>query len=296
MELWILLGIASSFAFGSLSIIDRYFLQKEKNLAHPMVFAVTTSITSALVVTPVFFLSGTAFSITRELLLLSFLIAGISTVSRYMYYFALRNGEASYIAPFAKFMTVFSVIFGFLFLGESISLMLILGSALIFIGGYFVLEKQNSVWIYLPRIDLPVILTIGYSLLVSLRSVVDTIVVKAYPLLLVMLLTRYTNVITDSTLTFSMRKEETFRFFRHLKEDKKSLAIFLLRGTISILAFITFYYALSKGLLSKVMPLANIDTLVVAFFAVLFLGEKIGKQRALGTILTIIGAALVALG
>lgn len=296
MELFLLLGIISAIGFAALSIIDRYFLAKEKTLVHPIIFGATTTYVYVIIMTALFFLFGNRFLLDRHVLLLILPIALLATLSRYGYYYALHHAEASYIAPFMKLITIFSVIAAYLFLGEPLSGTLMSGALLIFLGGYFILEKQNKKWFHIPRFDLAVLLTILYAVFVSLRGVFDKIAVKAYEPFLVILLVQYSLTLVDTVLVFLFRRKEFVPFVERVWAKKKLLGIFVLKCGLFLATFLSFYTGLKTGLLSKTLPLANTDALFVAVFAVLLLNERMTKQRIVGTILTIAGAVLVGLG
>jgi len=76
--------------------------------------------------------------------------------------------------------------------------------------------------------------------------------------------------------------------------DIKTVFIFSATGLIAgLLAMLTYFFALKKGAVSQIVPLAATYPLVTALLSILILGEQITPLRLMGTTLIIIGVWFV---
>src|SRR3989338_3357753 len=144
VENWILFGVLAAIGFGGLYTIDRSFVGELHRNIKPFSYATFATGVSALFLSVLMILLHGTPKITLELIKYSLLIGAIGALASACYYYALRNAEASYVAPMTKISVIFSILLGAYFFGESISIYVQICAILIFLGSYLIIEKQSK--------------------------------------------------------------------------------------------------------------------------------------------------------
>jgi len=75
----------------------------------------------------------------------------------------------------------------------------------------------------------------------------------------------------------------------------KAALFVVLAGVAGALSWIFYFWALKIGKASQIAPLDRLSVVFVIVLAALFLGEKIAWKTAIGTLLMVAGAILIAL-
>lgn len=76
----------------------------------------------------------------------------------------------------------------------------------------------------------------------------------------------------------------------------RSYGIIFLIGILFFMAILFMYYALVKGYASTVIPLINLNTVIVVILAVLILKEKLSPSTSAGIVLSVIAIYLLSNG
>jgi bacterial/archaeal transporter family protein len=76
----------------------------------------------------------------------------------------------------------------------------------------------------------------------------------------------------------------------------RGLVFLVLSGIATGASWLCYFRALKLGDAAQVAPLDKLSVVLVAIFAVIFLGEKLAIREALGIVLVAVGAILVATG
>jgi len=74
------------------------------------------------------------------------------------------------------------------------------------------------------------------------------------------------------------------------------LRLHLLRGSVTALMGLTFFYALTLLPLAEAIALAFIAPLIALYLAAIWLGEKVGRPAILASLLGLVGVVAIALG
>ena len=77
--------------------------------------------------------------------------------------------------------------------------------------------------------------------------------------------------------------------------NKKSLFYIFLGGLAGAASWVFYFFALQYGKASQVAPIDRLSVVFVIVFAAVILGEKVSLQAAVGTMLVVIGAIIIAL-
>ena len=83
------------------------------------------------------------------------------------------------------------------------------------------------------------------------------------------------------------------KWINPLKIDKKSLTFLLLSGLATGASWLCYFRALKIGEASKVAPVDKLSLILVAVFAVLFLGERPSIRDWTGIVLVAIGVLVL---
>jgi bacterial/archaeal transporter family protein len=76
----------------------------------------------------------------------------------------------------------------------------------------------------------------------------------------------------------------------------RALVFLVLSGIATGASWLCYFRALKLGDAAQVAPLDKMSVVLVAIFAVIFLGEKLAIREALGIVFVAVGAVLVATG
>jgi bacterial/archaeal transporter family protein len=133
METWILYAIASMFFAGFTSILAKYGLQ---NVNADLGLGIRTT-TIFFIITVFVLATGKTKDIelitSKQLLLL--IASGITTTLSWIFYYrAMKDGLVSYVAAIDKASIVITLVLSFILFKEPMSVKVICGASLIFIG------------------------------------------------------------------------------------------------------------------------------------------------------------------
>ena len=292
MENWILFGVLAAIGFGGLYTIDRSFVGSINKNIKPFSYATVATGISAIFLSILMLLTFGAPKITIEIIKYSLIIGTFGFLASTCYYYALRNAEASYVAPMTKLSVLLTVIFGALFFDETLTPYVISGALLIFIGSYLITEKQNGngKWFYWPKPNFALLLVILTALFWSIRTVFDKTAVATSAPIVIAVFSTYFRWLIDFILGTTVQKQSTIEFLGLLKENRKWVAYLAIRGMFSMVALASFYFAVQQGVISRVYPLINIDAFFAVIFGALFLNEKETYKRLIGSGIVIAGA------
>lgn len=93
-----------------------------------------------------------------------------------------------------------------------------------------------------------------------------------------------------SVLLFTNKLRDTLTIFK----DSKAFLFIFLSGLAGALSWLFYFMALKVGEVSKVVPIDRLSIVFAILLAVLILGEKLDIKTALGTLVMVIGAILIA--
>ena len=133
METWILYAILSMIFAGLTSVLAKYGLQ---NIHPDLGLGIRTTTIFILIASINIFtdkIKGFSSLTTTELLLL--VCSGITTTLSWLFYYrAMKDGLVSYVAAIDKASIVITLTLSFIILKEPVTLKILLGAGLIFIG------------------------------------------------------------------------------------------------------------------------------------------------------------------
>ncbi|MFC1803099.1 EamA family transporter [Thermoproteota archaeon] len=205
---------------------------------------------------------------------------------------AYETGDLSIVYPVARSSPVFVTIAAFLFLGEDISIWGVVGIFVIFFGVYILHLKGLS----MEDITGPIkYLSTGssrYAILAAFGTTVYSIsdklgVTSVDPLLYAFWLGFFiTGMLTITTLyRKGIKKLKT--------ELKGSITKITLAGVLMKGGYIMVLYSMSLAQVSYILAIRQISIVLGALIGVLFLKEKYGKIRIIGSIIIFLGVYIL---
>ncbi|MFH1179894.1 MAG: GRP family sugar transporter [Candidatus Bathyarchaeota archaeon] len=255
-------------------------------------FMLLLNITSLTLFLPLFYLILP--EIYFPISILPYLI--ISGVSETLYFLGLgkayETGDLSLVYPVARSSPVFVTLAAFLFLGENITTPGIIGILVIFIGVYILHLKG------LTRQDLSGPLkylkssSSRYALLAALGTTIYSItdklgVTTVDPILYAFWL----GFFVTGMLTITIIYRRGFKLIRD--ELSGNLPRITIAGILMKGGYMMVLYAMSLAQVSYILALRQISVVLGALMGVIFLGEKYGRVRIIGSLIIFIGVYIL---
>lgn len=250
------------------------------------------NITSLILFIPVFYLILPEIYFPPSIL--PYLL--VSGVAETLYFLGLgkayEDGDLSLVYPVARSSPVFVTLAAFLFLGERITAFGVLGILVIFFGVYILHLKGLS------RSDLAGPLkylktgSSRYALLAAFGTTVYSIsdklgVTTVNPLLY----SFWLGFFITGMLTVTIIYRRGIKLVR--EEVKTGLLSITMSGMLMKGGYMMVLYAMSLAQVSYILALRQISVVLGALMGVVFLGEKYGRVRVIGSIIIFIGVYIL---
>ena len=255
-------------------------------------FMLLLNITSLILFLPVFWFILP--EITFPLAILPYLL--ISAGAETLYFLGLgkayETGDLSLVYPVARSSPVFVALAAFLLLGEEITPVGLVGILVIFIGVYVLHLRGLSRQELLAPFDYLRTGSSKYALLAALGTTIYSISDKLG-------VTTVDPLLYSFWLGFSVTGMLTIAIIkrRGMTRIREELRVNLPRITVSGIlmkgGYMMVLYAMSLAQVSYILALRQISVVLGALMGVVFLGEKYGKVRIIGSIIIFIGVYIL---
>ena len=284
--MWILYAFGSAFFAGATSILAKIGV---KDIDSHVATAIRTIVVLIFSWIMVFIVGsqGTIGNISGKAL--TFLIlSGFATGASWLCYFkALQLGDVNKVVPIDKSSTILTMVLAFIFLGENITINMVVGMIGIGIGTYLMIQKKESIekvvkgkaWLVYALLS---------AIFASLTSILGKVGIENVESNLGTAIRTIVVLIMAWIIVFATKKQSDVK-----KIDKKSLLFLILSGIATGASWLCYYKALQDGLASIVVPIDKLSILVTVLFAYIFLKEKLSKKSLLGLILIVVGTLLL---
>ena len=145
---WFVFAIAAQFFYTASAFIDRFLIEKRvKDAISLSIIGGTVSFIVGLVILA--FRNFPNFPIEQIILVI---IAGaLFEISLFPYYKAMAIDDPSRVVPLYQTIPIFVLLFSFIFLGESLSLVQLAGFALVLFGGFMLSIKKPGLGVFKLR-------------------------------------------------------------------------------------------------------------------------------------------------
>lgn len=286
MFIWIVYALGSAFFAGVTSILAKIGIKDVDSHVATAIRTIVVLIFSWLMV----FIVGSQSTIATidGKTFLFLILSGLATGASWLCYFkALQLGDVNKVVPIDKSSTILTMILAFIFLGENITINMIIGMIGIAIGTYLMIQKKEMVekqtkgraWLIYALLS---------ALFASLTSILGKVGIENVESNLGTAIRTIVVLIMAWGIVFVTKKQE------HIKKiDKKSLIFIVLSGIATGASWICYYRALQDGVASIVAPIDKLSILLTIIFAYVFLKEKLSKKSLIGLGLIVIGTLLL---
>ena len=285
-NMWILYAFGSAFFAGATSILAKIGV---KDIDSHVATAIRTIVVLIFSWIMVFIVGsqGTIGNISGKTL--TFLIlSGFATGASWLCYFkALQLGDVNKVVPIDKSSTILTMVLAFIFLGENITINMVVGMIGIGIGTYLMIQKKESIekvvkgkaWLVYALLS---------AIFASLTSILGKVGIENVESNLGTAIRTIVVRIMAWIIVFATKKQSDVK-----KIDKKSLLFLILSGIATGASWLCYYKALQDGLASIVVPIDKLSILVTILFAYVFLKEKLSKKSIVGLVLIVVGTLIL---
>ena len=221
--------------------------------------------------------------------LLFLILSGISTGASWLCYFeAIKLGEINKVVPIDKTSTFLTIILAMIFLGEPISLIIIIAIILMIIGTYLMVTKKeksktltNNKWL---------IFAVLSSIFASLTAILGKIGIENIESNL------GTAIRTGIVLIMAWIVVLATKKLKHLKKiGKKDMLFIALSGISTGASWLCYFRALQEGFASVVVPIDKLSIVITVVFSYIVFKEKLQKKALIGLLLLVSGTLLLVL-
>ena len=285
--MWIMYAFASALFAGLTAILAKIGIKNVDSNVATTIRTVIILIFAWLMV----FVVGSQNMITSisSNTLLFLVLSGLATGASWICYFkALQLGDVNKVAPIDKSSTILTMLLAFIFLGESITFIKMVGLVAIGIGTYLMITKKNIVQNQVKSQSEPQVKWMIYAVLsavfASLTSILGKIGIVGVESNLGTAIRTIVVLIMAWVVVFMTNKQ---REIKHI--DKRSLIFICLSGVTTGVSWLCYYKALQDGQASVVVPIDKLSILVTVVFSYVCLKEKLTKKSFTGLVFIVTG-------
>lgn len=286
--MWLIYALGSAFFAGVTSILAKCGIRKTDSNVATAVRTIVVLLFSWVMV----WVAGSGGQIIdisgRTLLFL--LLSGAATGASWLCYFhALQIGDINKVVPVDKSSTVLTILLALIFLGEGISLLKALATAVIAAGIFLMIERKETEKKIRHRKAGWLVYAVGSAFFASLTAILGKVGISGVESNLGTAVRTCVVLIMAWVMVFVTGKQ---REVRHI--DKKELRFICLSGIATGASWLCYYRALQEGPASVVTPVDKLSVLVTVAFSYFVFGEKLSKKSLAGLVLLTSGTVAMA--
>lgn len=283
METWVLFAFASAVFAGITGVLAKIGL---KNVDSNLATALRTVVVLIFAWAVVFLVGsqGTISEISNHTLLF-LILSGVATgVSWLCYFKAIQIGSVNKVTPIDKSSTILTMILAFIFLGENITWIMLLGMLVMGLGTYMMIQKspgeqepetQRRGWIFYASLS---------AVFAALTSIFGKVGIEDVESNLGTAIRTVVVLIMACSIVFAQKKH------REIPRMTRNNWTFIgLSGMATGLSWLCFYHALQNGPASIVVPIDKLSIVFTVAFAYMLLKERLSLRAALGLLLLTAG-------
>lgn len=293
--MWILFAFGSALFAGITAILAKIGIKRTDSNVATALRTIVVLIFSWLLV----FIDGSYKTIGDLTLtnLLFLILSGLCTGASWLCYFkALQLGDVNKVTPVDKSSTILTMILAFIFLGEKITVFMLIGMICIAIGTVLMLQKRELsdeekekqekneqkhpyAWFFFA---------LGSAFFASLTAILGKVGIQGVDSNLGTAI-RTIVVLVMAWMIVGLQKKTA-----QVKEiDAKSWIFIILSGVSTGLSWLCYYRALQDGYASVVVPIDKLSIVFTVAFSRIFLNEKLSKKAAVGLGLIVAGTLVL---
>lgn len=287
---WVTAAFASAFFAGITSILAKCGIRHTDS-------DVATAIRTCVVLVFAWAMAGISGSIgaigaipAKAWLFLT--LSGLATGASWICYFkALSIGDVNKVVPVDKMSTVLAVLIAIVLFGETGNLAVkLVGTAVITLGTFLMIEKKQSVGVGQKQDRTWLAYALGAAVFAALTSVLAKIGIEGVESnLATAIRTCVVLVMAWAIVAAKGKLEQVARI------DPRELAFLAASGIATGASWLLYYYAIAAGQVSVVVQIDKLSIVVSVLFARLAFNEKLSHRSAIGLFLIVLGTAALAI-
>lgn len=284
--MWIIAAVLSAVFAGLTSILAKCGIKKTSSDLATALRTIVVLIFSWIMV----FVVGSQSTIT-EIQTTSFIfliLSGLATGASWICYFkALSIGEVNKVVPIDKSSTILTVLLAIICFGETSNLAVkLIATVILGVGIFLMVEKKQSD--KKAESKSYIIYAVLSAVFAALTSILAKVGITGVESNLGTAIRTGVVLILSWAIVFAKGKQQELKGL-----DKKELIFIALSGLATGASWLFYYYAISNGIVSVVVPIDKLSILVTVAFSFIVFKEKLSKKAFLGLVLMVAATLLM---
>ncbi len=285
--MWMLLAFGSALFAGITAILAKCGIKNTNSNVATAIRTIVVLLFSILMVLIV----GSAPQITtisaKNWIFL--ILSGLATGASWLCYFrALQIGDVNKVVPIDKSSIILTIILAFIFLGETVSILKVIGVILLGIGTFLMIEKKDIATTETKHDNKWLLFALGSAVFASLTSILGKIGITDIESNLGTAIRTFVVLLMSWMMVIVSKKIHTIKDI-----TMKELFFIVLSGFSTGLSWLCYYKALQDGPASVVVPIDKLSIIVTIVFSWIVFKERLSKKAFGGLLLIVIGTLLM---
>lgn len=218
------------------------------------------------------------------------IFSGFATGFSWLFFYkALAMGDVSKVVPIDKSSVVLTIAFSILFLGEPAKPLVIAGGALIAVGTFLLIGKNEEKKRFTGS-QMYIVYAIVGAVFAALTSILAKIGMEDVDSNLATFLRTIVILLFAWAIVFFQRKQKEMK-----RISKKGYLFLILSGVATGLSWLCYFAAIALGKVSVVAPIDKFSVVLTMLLSFIVLKEKAGKHTIIGGIMITTGTVLLIL-
>ena len=220
--------------------------------------------------------------------LLFIVLSGLATGASWIcFYKGLSLGDVNKVVAIDKSSTIITILLAIVLFNETNHLQIkLISTFLISVGIFLMIEKKNND----RTVDSNKSLIYGFlsAIFASLTSILAKIGIANVDSTLATAIRTVVVLLMAWLVVFLKKKSNLVKNI-----DRKEMLFLVLSAIATLMSWLCYYYAISNGIVSIVVPIDKLSIVGVVVFSYIFFREKLSKKALFGLISLIIGTLLM---
>lgn len=220
--------------------------------------------------------------------LLFIVLSGLATGASWIcYYKGLSLGDVNKVVAIDKSSTIITILLAIVLFNETNHLQIkLISTFLISVGIFLMIEKKSND----KTVDSNKWLIYGFlsAIFASLTSILAKIGIANVDSTLATAIRTVVVLLMAWLVVFLKKKSNLVKNI-----DRKEMLFLVLSAIATLMSWLCYYYAISNGIVSIVVPIDKLSIVGVVVFSYIFFREKLSKKALFGLISLIIGTLLM---
>ena len=220
--------------------------------------------------------------------LLFIVLSGLATGASWIcFYKGLSLGDVNKVVAIDKSSTIITILLAIVLFNETNHLQIkLISTFLISVGIFLMIEKKNND----RTVESNKWLIYGFlsAIFASLTSILAKIGIANVDSTLATAIRTVVVLLMAWLVVFLKKKSNLVKNI-----DRKEMLFLVLSAIATLMSWLCYYYAISNGIVSIVVPIDKLSIVGVVVFSYIFFREKLSKKALFGLISLIIGTLLM---